>query len=219
MDKSPSGQNKLSFLLLPLISGCFCTTRYCTGIQVECCDQCCKRKTLNLCLWVGLPSRAALLTAKRWGFPPANWWRWSSRLRNPLAPDCGEPQTPAKTQQHHSESHPKCNAHRDTQKCTLSHVLLMMQSGAKQQARHIWFQSGLVPWFDSKDQHLKQKNMLSNNRKLVRKHFSGHRYWLYKQEAQVRLNYFDTMENHVIYWGCDEPKTFNVSKKSPNKQT
>lgn len=33
----------------------------------------------------------------------------------------------------------------------------MMQSSAKQQERHIWFQSALVLWFDSKDQRLKQK--------------------------------------------------------------
>lgn len=61
------------------------------------------RCELKICVCVfGLPSRAALLTAKRWGFPPADWWQWSSRLRNPLAPDCGEPRTPAETQQHYS---------------------------------------------------------------------------------------------------------------------
>lgn len=82
-----------------------------------------------------LPSREAQLTAKRWGFPPADWWQWSSRLRNPSALDCGEPRTPAETQQHFSQSvsHTQIqytHTRRDTQEYSLSHALLMMQCSA-----------------------------------------------------------------------------------------
>lgn len=57
----------------------------------------------NKSAFVCLPSRAAQLTARRWGFPPADWWQWSSPLRNPSALGCGAPRTPAETQQHLSQ--------------------------------------------------------------------------------------------------------------------
>lgn len=74
-----------------------------------------------------LPSRAAQPAARRWGFPPADWWRWSSRRRNPSALDCGEPRTPAETQQRFSQpcssaTHPHICTGRETQGYSLSCV-------------------------------------------------------------------------------------------------
>lgn len=60
-------------------------------------EQLCELK--NQSVFMCLPSRVAQLTAERLGFPPGDWWQWSSRLRNPSALDCGAPRTPAETQQ------------------------------------------------------------------------------------------------------------------------
>lgn len=63
----------------------------------------------NMCLSEALPSRAAPPAAGRWGFPRGGWWRWSIPPRNPWAPDCEGPQTPAAGQ--HKESEPDGTRH------------------------------------------------------------------------------------------------------------
>lgn len=100
------------------------------------------QRQTSLCPCVTLPSIVAQLTAERWGFPPADWWQWSSPRRNLWAPDCAEPRTPAETQQNFSQWGSESSTIRHTTPTHTRYVMCYSWCNTvqwKQQPKHIMF--------------------------------------------------------------------------------